>query len=101
MLSTDENIFTAGSEVQQRMTDYGSLVTELHIIVKAANKQQATSISGNVFIYPAGSYIEFFKVGKKIISQFLQTSTSGWLVTSQDPFELGFIGYLLKKKSVR
>ena len=35
MLSTDGNILTNGSESQQRMLDYGSLVEELHIVIKS------------------------------------------------------------------
>ncbi|MFY9493291.1 MAG: glycosyltransferase family 4 protein [Minisyncoccia bacterium] len=98
MLSTDENIFIEGSEVRQRMRDYGKLVEELHIIVKNQKSKTKNQNFGNVFIYPANGYIKIFRTGAKLISQFPRVSISRLVITSQDPFELGLIAYLLKKK---
>ena len=98
MLSTDENIFIDGSGSQERMKEYGGLVKELHIVIKSHNPSFNNQKLGNVFVYPASGYIKVLKIGAKIIARFSNTSTFQFLITSQDPFELGLIGYLLKKK---
>ncbi len=121
MLSTDRDIFTAGSEVQKRMIDYGRQWEELHIVVytEASFKCQVSSvgyqvsgircrassikIAENVFVYPTNTRLKplylfnAYRIAKKIIldSRF-QIPDS--MITAQDPFETGLVGYLLKKK---
>ncbi len=70
----------------------------MHIVIKSHNPSFNNQKLGNVFVYPASSHIKIFRIGGKIISQFPRASTSQLLITSQDPFELGLIGYLLKKR---
>lgn len=101
MLSTDGNIFIEGSEVRQRMIDYGGLVDELHIIIFTSLKdgEQSKKIGANVFLYPTRTLfglfcfylIDVYKLGSQIIKK-----ENGWLVTTQDPFETGLAGWLLK-----
>ncbi|MEK7629039.1 MAG: glycosyltransferase family 4 protein [Patescibacteria group bacterium] len=96
MLSTDENIFKEGSEVSSRILDYGKLVEELHVVVKSS--QKISKIVGNVFLYSTNSFgLFYFKkainISKKIVSQ-----SGRWLITAQDPFETGLVGYLVKRK---
>ncbi len=70
MLSTDKNIFDKNSEVYQRMVEYGKLAEKLSIVV---------------LNWPFRS----LKIGKEI---------KGFdLVTAQDPFETGLIGWLFAK----
>ena len=94
MLSTDENIFKNNSEVYSRIIDYGELVEELHIVIKSS--QKISKVIGNVFLYSTHSFgifhfLRYFSISSKIISNKV-----GWLVTAQDPFELGLVGYFLK-----
>ncbi len=107
MLSTDQNILKSGTEAQKRMLDYGGIFDELHIIIYTMrqglrDKGQMT-IADNVFVYPTNSLFKpvFFwhayKIAKKIIidSRF-QISDS--VITAQDPFETGLVGWLLKRR---
>jgi len=96
MLSTDENIFKEDSEARKRMVDYGGLVGELRIVIKSKNNKDTNF--NNIFIYSTNSsnWFYFFralKIGKKIIEKDGQ-----WLITTQDPFETGLVGYMLKRK---
>ncbi len=104
-ISTDRKIFDENSAVRQRMVEYGKIFDELHIIVFSQKNLElrATSLklSENVFVYPTNSrnklfYIwDAFKVGRKIIlnSEFLIHNS---VLSSQDPFETGIVGFLLK-----
>lgn len=105
MLSTDQNVFQEGSAVRQRMADYGSLVEELHIIVftKFQIRNLKIQILKNVCVYPTNSrfklfyFLDAYKIAGKVIKS-LSHKANQWLITTQDPFETGLVGYLLKKK---
>jgi glycosyltransferase involved in cell wall biosynthesis len=110
MLSTDENIFKEGSEVRNRVFEYGKLVEELHIIIKSQIPNPKSQNFGNVFLYPTSSkfiflyFFDAYKTASKIIRNWKPARPAGGLeirnciVTCQDPFETGLVGYLLKKK---
>lgn len=108
MLSTDQNIFNTGSEGQKRMIEYGSLFEELHIIIytKSGFRIQNLGFNGknNVFIYPTNSWIKLlyfrdtYKIAKKIFLNSKSYIQNSFVITTQDPFETGFMGYLLKRK---
>ena len=102
MLSTDKKIFDSTSEVRKRMIDYGAIFEELHIVVftkqKTTNdKQQLTTINNNIWVYPTNSKFKFFylwdtyKITKSsIVSRQLS------IISCQDSFETGLVGWLLK-----
>jgi glycosyltransferase involved in cell wall biosynthesis len=70
MISRDRNIFDENSEARQRMIEYGKLVEKLHIIVLSRP-------------------FKFLKIGGEI---------KGFnLVTTQDSFETGLVGWLAAK----
>ena len=94
MLSTDQNILKAGSEAQNRMIEYGRLVEELHIIVRCQALDVRFPKIGNVVIHPARLW-QMYATGKKVIKSL---SYSSMIITCQDPFEIGLIGYWLKRK---
>lgn len=110
MLSIDKKIFEKGSDVQNRMVEYGQLFDELHIIVFSRRNKNIEyrisnkiKLSDNVFVYPTNSIsrllyiIDAVKIGKKIIpnSKFkIQDS----VITCQDPFETGIVGWLIARK---
>lgn len=104
MISTDRKIFVPNSSVAQRMVEYGSLLGELHIIVFtiASQKLEAGQIGKNVFLYHTNSgsrwsYVfDAIRIGKQILSQVYFGQTA---ITTQDPFETGFVGVMLKKFS--
>ena len=70
MISRDRSVFNSGSDTNQRMFEYGRLADKLHILVLSRPFQS-------------------LKIGKEI---------KGFdLVTAQDPFETGLIGWLIAK----
>ncbi|HRZ30050.1 MAG TPA: glycosyltransferase [Candidatus Paceibacterota bacterium] len=101
-IGTDRLIFDKNSNVRQRLIEYGGLFDELHVIVFAKKKldYQQEQIAKNVFVYPTSSsnklgYIfDALKIGERLID-----NNSDWMITCQDPFETGLVGWWLKKRS--
>jgi len=104
MLSTDRDIFKAGSDARNRMIDYGSLVDELHIIVLARRDLELKpgKLSENVWVYPTNSTNKWFyitnvyAIAQQIVKKW--ENSSRCLITTQDPFELGFVGWQISSK---
>lgn len=98
MFSTDRFILDSGSEPRKRMLEYASLFQELHIIVYAKEKNQPIK-EGNLFIYSTTAFLKPFyfwqayKTAKKII---VSESASDFVISCQDPFETGMVGWFLK-----
>ncbi|MEK9183771.1 MAG: glycosyltransferase family 4 protein [Patescibacteria group bacterium] len=113
MLSVDGKIFEENSAVRQRMAEYSSLVDELHIVVftrrnfqfPISNFQTSAKlqIAKNVFAYPTNTkfkplyFFDAYKICKSIIEN-LKLKIENCIITTQDPFETGLVGYWLKKK---
>jgi glycosyltransferase involved in cell wall biosynthesis len=105
MISSDRNLFSKESQVRSRISEYGSLVGELHIVVLSLSSHNlvAEQIRENVWIYPTNSFSKWFyvhdaaKLGKKLISEkkFVRGLS---LITAQDPFECGLAGLKIKNK---
>lgn len=109
------------------MVEYATLVEELHIIAFTRRKSKFQNlptsrrgpdfrgnyhmsvgakskidskiqISQNVFVYPTNTRLKplyfwnAYRIARKIL-----VASGQWLVTSQDPFETGLVGYWLKK----
>jgi len=98
MISLDRNLFKSHAPAQQRIAEYGALADELHIIVFAKRGVEARrkfQIAQNVWVYPTCSFSRWlyicdaFRIGRRIIDE-------AWLVSCQDPFEVGLVGWLLK-----
>ena len=101
MLSTDKKIFENGSGSQERIKEYGSLVDELHIIIFTKTNEAFKEVSwGNVLVYPTRTLFRplyFFNV-LRVVRSIIRSNTYEWIVTAQDPFEVGLSGYLIKRK---
>ncbi len=99
MISSDRNILEDESESRVRMIEYGKLAKEMHIILFSRKPDIANQNFGNIRLYPTNSLSRWFyirdavKIGKKIL-----TAGSQWLISSQDPFECGLVGWFLRKK---
>ena len=106
-IGSDKNLFVKDSDAQKRMRNYGKLFSELHIIVFTTRKSQIpnlkSQISENVFAYPTNSknkllYIwDAYRIGKTIIDRW-KLIIGNSVITAQDPFESGLVGWALKKK---
>ena len=97
-ISTDRRLFDKESAVLERHKDYAKKMEELHIIVFSLKKDNLQEKSlGNLHIYPTNSiwallYVfDAFKIAKNIL-------TKDFIISTQDPFETGLVGYLLKRK---
>ena len=99
MLSRDPKILDENSEVFSRMKEYAHLAEELYIVVFSKNidSRAESRDCDNLHIYPAKSLLDMYRIGKKIIhnSRFMIHDS---VITAQDPFETGLVGYWLKKK---
>ena len=103
MISSDRGMFDATKAIHNRMADYGTLVSELHIIVFAQKSLhlQDTQIGTNVWAYPTNSVSRWAYVRDALAIAMWLKDTKNFipnLITCQDPFETGWVGYRLWKK---
>ncbi|MDP3957997.1 MAG: glycosyltransferase [bacterium] len=95
MLSTDRNAFQEGSAVRARFRDFGTITDTLHIIVLSKGNHRPEAIAENVFLHPTNSRSKWcylsdaWRIGKGLPRPDL--------VTAQDPFETGFVGWRLAR----
>jgi len=99
MISADKTILDSQSVSAGRMCDYGKLCDELHIIVfNSDDVLEKTKLSENVWIYPTNSFIKASaildakSIGKRIINEHKIS-----VITTQNPFETGLVGYRLAR----
>lgn len=99
MISTDWRIATLGSKEYERMKRYASVTEELHIIVfTMKNQELEPNNTGNLHIYPTKSSSKWlYGLNAYFIAQKLKKNGMT-LVTAQDPFETGLIGFKIAKK---
>ncbi|MCH7883416.1 glycosyltransferase [Patescibacteria group bacterium] len=102
MISRDRKIGDRNSEVAMRIASYGKFVEELYIIVFSKGGFQDQHFN-NIFLYATNSRSKWFyifdayRIAKRVIRQHhLEVRNS--LITCQDPFETGAVGYFLKRK---
>lgn len=97
MISLDQNILDRQSRVAERMRHYG-LKDEIFIIIPAP-KKVSLDLSPLVHVFAVGGnkLSHFFQI--KILGQKIIKENGINLITSQDPFFTGLLGYLLKQKS--
>ncbi len=96
-LSLDKKILEADSPAQKRQREYGRLFGELHILVLNAGRD--IRLDENTWIYGiagSGKLRRFFGAWRKSGEIIKEREID--LVTTQDPFFLGLIGWRLKKK---
>lgn len=103
-IGTDRKLFEEKSPVLDRALVYASLVEEMHIIVCTTKKHNLVYKNiKNLHIHPTNSISRWFyiwsvyKIGKKIIPKFNFVRGLS-VITTQDPFESGFSGFLLSRK---
>ncbi len=103
-ISSDRKLFEYGSAVRSRLLEYGRLAEELHIIVfaKRSHGFKMETFPPNIFAYPTNSanrwmYIfDALRISKRIHTKY-QISNTDWVVTTQDSFESGLVGYFIAR----
>lgn len=95
MVSSDRAYFDEKSAVRARAIAYGSVLTELHIIVTTTQAMgfSRTKLADTIWLYPTNSA---FKALMWLDAIFLGRGLPpAELVTSQDPFELGLAAHAI------
>ncbi len=101
-IGTDRKIFEEGSAVQKRQIEYGKLFEELYLVVFTTRSQIAgyrLQISDKVFVYPTNSrsklsgIFDTLKIIKSINSSL---KSKDLVISTQDPFETGLVGLIIK-----
>lgn len=98
-----KNLFIAGHPEQVRQRACATVVSEYHMIVFArTNEGLLPQQIENFSLYPTGGrtrigmVVRAYLIGKKIVRE--SAASDNFVVTAQDPFEAGLVGYLLAKK---
>lgn len=99
-IGSDKNLFKENSDVRARQKSYGFLVKEMHIIVFASKKLglKKQNITQNVWIYPTNSRSKLLYVFNaiEIAWKIIGDDKNKWLITTQDAFESGLVGFVLR-----
>jgi len=98
IINLDKAIFEEGSTSRKRLVDYSGFLDKLFVIVFTCEKKEPMIYDNKLFIYPTNSRNRFFYYinSLRIAARILKYEKID-LIFTQDPFETGFAGYLLKK----
>jgi len=96
MISLDRSILDHGSDSYKRMWQYSKLVDELHVIVFANLSYEITAKNdSNLFLYTTEAKRKYQYITKSIaLGRKIREID---LITSQDAYETGLVGFILKK----
>jgi glycosyltransferase involved in cell wall biosynthesis len=99
-IGTDRKLFDQKTPVFQRHMDYASKMEGLFVIVFSLKNQNLKYLHiDNLHIYPTNSRNKLEYVNDAvIISKKIVKENKIDVISTQDPFETGLLGYLLKKK---
>jgi glycosyltransferase involved in cell wall biosynthesis len=97
-LSIEKKLFSEESKSRQRVLDYARLFERFDLVVLTSRGYQNLEFE-NMNIVPTNSFsrvfylIDAYFLSKKMINKFKPD-----IISAQDPFELGFIAWLIAKK---
>ncbi|MEK7669398.1 MAG: glycosyltransferase family 4 protein [Patescibacteria group bacterium] len=97
-ISLEKKLFEENSKSRERVVNYAPLFERYDLIV-LTKKSKQTIQSGNMQIVPTNSFsklnylVDAYFLGKKLIEKYKYD-----VISSQDPFELGFLAWLLAKR---
>jgi len=104
-IGSDRSLFRE-SAARERVRAYGWLVAATHIIVFTKRVGfQKEAIGENVYLYPTNSRLRLgylwgaFFIGRAIVGGLSLQDRRELLISCQDPFESGLVGYLLARFS--
>lgn len=94
MFSGDARIFEKGSSVAERMILYGTLVESLLIVVIHSGEKKELQLAPNVRVVTAGGKgkVSVFLKAQSLLKSLRKTEQVD-LVSTQDPFFIGVLGY--------
>lgn len=95
-VSYGRQLFLEENVEHVRMRECSREVEELHMVVFSLKEHGLSDMQfGKLFLYPTNSssrlmmVIDAIGIGRKLVS-------SGWIVTAQDPFASGLVGYCIR-----
>lgn len=104
-IGSDRSVFDEQSAVRARQLEYGRLFDELHIIVFAKKgRKPVEQIGKNIWLYSTNSSSRFFyildaiRIGCWISSERAMRKDNS-VITCQDPFESGLVGWRVARRS--
>lgn len=99
-ISYGRNLFDEQNAERARMVRCGAEVHEYHMVIFThARDGLTTQTVGNLTLHPTNSrtkvhmLFDAYRIGKKV----LKAADGKWVITAQDPFEAGLVGYLLAR----
>ena len=117
MLSKDASILRPESEARERMLALSTIVERLHVVVLTTRERKNDAVQGvyqeavprirvdrRLVIHPTNSttklssLVDAWRIGRELLPPRESRGNKGWLVTVQDPFETGFVGWLLSMR---
>ncbi len=96
-IGLDNRVLNKNSLTFKRQKEYADLVEEYHIVVFSSRDEE--NKHENLFVWGSGGdnkISQFFKAYKKARKILNNKHLADWLITVQDPFFAGFLGYLLR-----
>ena len=99
-IGIDERVFTDLS-LRKKVLDYGGAFDSAHIVCRSSDQGRRVESEGGVIFYPVYSRATFifpFKawfLGRRIFKKV----SGNWLISSDSPFEIGFVSCLLARAS--
>lgn len=105
-IGTDRSIFDTQSAVYQRIVSYGSFCKKMKVVVFTRKSMgfQRIYIGEYIEVIPTNSISRFLyvfdaiRIIKKLFLHEDDTDSYQKMVTCQDPFETGLVGYVISKK---
>lgn len=105
-IGMDRGLFRDSGVSSQRILEYDPLFDETHIVVFSTKEHELSSkkIGKNTYLYPTNSKNRWFyifdaiKIGRKIIED-KKLNSENCVITTQDPFETGIVGWFLSLKT--
>ncbi len=94
-IGTELAVLSPASPIRKRIFSYGKYFKAMHIVLMSGQTGQGAVKEDNVTVYPTNSpnkllrYLDALKIGKNVIGVDI--------VSSQDPFETGFISWLVAR----
>lgn len=102
-IGSDRDLFNLDSAVLTRVKEQAALASHVHIVVftPRGEKYKKINIDKHLTIHPTSSvgkwaYLpDAFRIAREIVTN--DGDRKNWLITTQDPFETGALGYILGK----
>ncbi len=99
-IGSDKSLFNPTADLAKRQARLGQIFEELHIIVFSKKIYSELKLAENVYAHPTNSLSKLFYYwdAYKLAKSILRTcEVDNWVVTVQDPYNAGPLGWFLKK----